>query len=204
MTPPDARSLIRLVGEWGNAHLVCVSIKQNSKGHQVETKKLTEEQANAVQGEVEKFTSREIPGFVEWMRLQWELNAPALLCSNPPNHVYDVEDGTVDLSIGEVDVAGKREHYDYCKGGIYAFAIKAEGKLRKVVRAIPTFSSEQQLEAAMAFLLEHRKGSYVCNTVEWREVAAIVGHSTEGLDGPFYRGVCETVLEVFRKERWID
>jgi hypothetical protein len=174
----------------------------NRKGKKV-VKTVSKKKAKAVEAKVKEFTSREFPEFEKWLQAQWRANPSALLCSNPPNKVYDVEDGTLDLSIGEVAVARKRELFDHCTGGIYAFAIKAEGKLREVVRAIPELGADDQLEAAMAFLLEYRNGSYVCNDPLWLEVAKIGVHS-DNLENPFYKGICEAVLEVFRKEGWID
>jgi hypothetical protein len=140
---------------------------------------------------------------VAWLKEQWEANPPALLADNPPNHVYDVEDGTKDLSIGQTSVEQKRAHHESLSKGIFAYEIVCDGDLRTVVRLVPKLKEDPQQEAAMAFLLEYRKGSYICNTAEWRDCAVIVG-KLEGLENPFYKGVCEAILEVFRKEGWID
>jgi hypothetical protein len=173
----------------------------------MKTKKLTKRQQKAVRAIVKRFTSREIPGFVEWMRAQWRANPSALLAANPANHMHDFLDGSLDLSIGAKAVRQKRSHHHHCeKYPRFAYNIEAAGKLRKVVRAIPERSADDQLEAAMAFLLEYRDGSFLCNDPLWPDVARIVGNlgNLDNLDNPFYKGVCEAILEVFRKEGWID
>jgi len=170
----------------------------------VKTKKLTKKAVKTVKAKVAEFTNREFPGFVVWLKEQWKANPSALLAANPANHVHDVEDGSLDLSLGGEAVRLKRSHHRHCqKDPRFAYKIEAAGKLRKVVRAIPKLSADDQLEAAMAFLLEYRNGSYVCNDPLWWEVAKIVGQ-LDNLDNPFYRGICEAVLVVFRKEGWID
>jgi hypothetical protein len=164
--------------------------------------KLNKEQKNAVQAIVRQYTSQEFPGFVAWLKEQWEANPPALLADNPPNHSYDVEDGTLDLSIGNKSVQQKRKHHEDLSGGIFAYRIRNDSDFRTVVRFLPTLSEDAQQEAAMAFLLEYRKGSYLCNTTEWRDAAVILGKA-DNLDNPFYQAVCQAILGVFREESWI-
>lgn len=175
----------------------------NRKGKKVKTT-LSKKKTKAVQAKVKKFTSREFPEFEKWLQAQWRANPSALLCSNPPNKVYDVEDGTLDLSIGGEAVRQKRSHLRYVKkeDSRFAYKIEAAGKLRRVVRAIPKLSADDQLEAAMAFLLKYRDGYFLCNDPLWRDVAKIVGE-LDNLENPFYKGICEAILEVFRKEGWI-
>ena len=48
--------------------------------------KLNDSAAQAVNNNISKFTTREFPGFVTWLREQWEANPPAILAVNPPNH----------------------------------------------------------------------------------------------------------------------
>jgi hypothetical protein len=159
--------------------------------------------AKVVKGIIEQYTTREFPGFVAWLKEQWEANAPALLADNPPNHSYDVADGTMDLSIGQTSVKQKRAHHKHLKRGIFAYQIRCDDDFRTVVRSVPELSEDAQQEAAMAFLLEYRKGSYLCNTQEWRDIEVIVGKS-EGLDNPFYKDVCQATLKVFQGQGWID
>lgn len=164
--------------------------------------KLSKAASKVVNGIVEQFTSREFPGFVSWLKEQWEANPPALLADNPPNHSYDIEDGTLDLSIGQKAVDLKRKHHEDLSGGIFAYKIRSDADFQSVVRFIPTLSNDAQQEAAMAVLLEYRKGSYLCNTTEWRDAAVIVG-TADNLDNPFYASVCRAILEVFREQGWI-
>jgi|688.fasta_scaffold898976_1 hypothetical protein len=164
--------------------------------------KISKKQRKAVKAIVKQYTSREFPEFEVWLTEQWNTNPPAILADNPPNHISDVEDGTIDLSVGRPSVTQKREHHKHLKGGIFAYRIRCDDDFRAVVRFIPKMSEDAQQEAAMAFLLEFRKGSYLCNTQEWREVAAVVGNK-DNLDNPFYKAVCQAILEVFRKEGWI-
>lgn len=176
-------------------------IINTSKGTNMKTK-LTKKAAKAVKTITQRFTDQELPGFVAWMKEQWEANPPAILATNPPNHSYDIEDGTHDVSIGEKAVAQKRKHHQDLSGGIFAYRIRCDDDLRTVLRSLEKLSSDDKQEAAMAFLIEYRNGSYVENEKEWREVGAIVGNK-DCLDNPFYKGVCEAILEVFRKEGWI-
>jgi hypothetical protein len=87
-------------------------------------------------------------------------------------------------------------------GTIWAFHIDAEGRYRKVLAGLSKMKADDQMEAAMAFLLEYRKGSYLCNEAIWRQVAEKVGKA-EGLDNPFYVGVCKKILKLFKSEGWL-
>ena len=164
--------------------------------------KLSEAATMDVKGIVEMYTAREFPGLVSWLKEQWEANPPALLADNPPNHSYDIEDGTLDLSIGKDAVKQKRQHHQALSGSIFAYQIRSDADFRTVVGFVPKLSSDAQQEAAMAFLLEYRQGSYLCNTREYRDAELIVGKK-ENLDNMFYSNVCQAILEVFREQGWI-
>lgn len=158
--------------------------------------------AKAVGKIINQFTSQEFPGFVEWLKKLWEDNPPAILAVNPPNHSYDCEDGTHDLSVGSKSAERKRRHHQDLSGSIFAYRIRCDGDFRAVLRSLDTLAWDDKQEAAMAFLLEYRNGSYLCNTAEWKDVAAIVGNK-DNLENPFYAGICRAILKVFRKEGWI-
>lgn len=168
----------------------------------MKTKKLSKAAEKKVKSIVVQYTDREFPEFVTWLKKQWEANPPALLADNPPNHSYDVEDGTLDLSIGRDAVERKRKHHEDLSKGIFAYRIRSDSDFRTVVRLLPTLPQDAQQETAMAFLLEFRKGSYLCNTAEFRDAAVIVGQK-DNLDNHFYLGVCQAILEVFREQGWI-
>ena len=166
--------------------------------------KLTKSAAEAVATITGQFTTREIPGLVNWLKKLWEENPPAVLAVNPPNHSYDVEDGTHDLSLGEKAVKQKRQHHQDLSGSIFEYRIVFDGSFRILLGALKGMSEEVQQEAAMAFFLEYRQGNYLCNTPEWREVARILENKSDNLDNPFYKGVCVAILEMFRAEGCMD
>jgi hypothetical protein len=153
---------------------------------------------------VRTWAARELPGFMKWMCELVEVNPPALLANNPPNHVYDVEDGSLDLSVSEVDVERKLSHHEALSGTIFAYKIRKQGKFRKVLRGISGMKEEDRLEAAMAFYVEWNDGSYLSNSAEYRSIDQLLDSSLDGLDHPFYKAVCETILEGFREQGWIE
>jgi hypothetical protein len=156
---------------------------------------------------VDSFKAREFSRFESWMEARLEKNSPAVLAPNPPNHVYDVEDGTLDLVVGKREVARKASHQ---KRIAPAYALK-EGPFREVLASIATLAREEQLEAAMAFLVEYRK-AFLDNAPEYkqfektlgRELRTATGRMVEGLDNPFYRGVCEAALRLFKENGWVQ
>lgn len=155
---------------------------------------------------VQSFKEREFPNFADWMEKRIQRNEPAVLAPNPSNHTYDVEDTTLDLVVGKRDTARKIAHQ---KKMTPAYILK-QGSFREVLESATRLPREQQLETAMAFLVEHRKGSLLDNAPEYkqcakklgREYQTSTGRMVEGLENPFYRGVCEAVLELFTEKGW--
>lgn len=156
---------------------------------------------------VESFKAREFPSFEDWMEKRLQKNNPAVLAPNPSNHTYDVEETTIDLTVGKRDSARKIEHQ---RKTMPAFIIE-EGTFRQVLGSVSKLPPEQRLEAAMAFLVEQRKGSLLDNAPEYkrfdktlgREFRTGTGRMAEGLDNPFYRAVCEAVLNLFEEKGWV-
>jgi hypothetical protein len=165
---------------------------------------LTKKQATQIERITQAFTESEFPGFVKWMKDQWKANRPALLAVNPPNHKSDIEDGTHDVVIGRKQVILKRKHHQDLQGSIFEYRIRFDGSLRGLLGALTNMSEEVQQEAAMGFFLDYRKGNYLCNTAEWREVAKVLDNKSNNLYNPFYKGVCVAILEMFRAEGWMD
>jgi hypothetical protein len=157
---------------------------------------------------VASFKAREFSRFESWMDAQIKKNSPAVLVPNPPNHIYDVEDGTLDLVVGKRDAARKASHQKRIEP---AYVLK-QGPFREVLASVATLSRQEQLEAAMAFLVEHRKGSLLDNAPEYKQFERILGRElrtpagrmVEGLDNPFYRGVCEAALRLFKENGWVQ
>jgi len=166
---------------------------------------LTKTQATQIERILQAFTESEFPGFVNWMKGQWKANRKALLAVNPPNHKSEIEDGTHDVVIGQKQVIRKRKHHQDLKASIFEYRIRFDGRLRDLLGALKSMSEEVQQEAAMAFFLDYRQGNYICNTVEWREVAKVLDNNkSNNLYNPFYKGVCVAILEMFRAEGWMD
>jgi len=157
---------------------------------------------------VESFKAREFPAFVAWMETRLHTNSPAVLAPNPANHIYDTEDGTLDLAVGKHDVARKISHQ---KKMAPAYILK-QGSFREVLESVSKLPREQQREAAMAFLFAHKKGDLLDNAPEYKQfektltpgLRTATGRMVEGLDNPFYRGVCEAVLDLFKENGWIQ
>lgn len=156
---------------------------------------------------VASFKAREFPAFADWMEKRLQKNSDAVLAPNPSNHVYDVEDPTIDLTVGKRNAARKIEHQ---KKMTPAHILK-QGSFREVLESVSRLPHEQQLEAAMAYLVEQRKGSLLDNAPEYKQFAKKLGREyqtdtgrmKEGLENPFYRGVCEAVLDLFKENGWI-
>lgn len=156
---------------------------------------------------VESFKAREFPAFVAWMETRLHKNSPAALAPNPANHIYDTEDGTLDLAVGKHAAARKVSHQ---KKMAPAYILK-QGSFREVLESVSKLPREQQLEAAMAFLVEHKKGDLLDNAPEYKQfqkargqgLRTTAGRMVKGLDNPFYRGVCEAVLDLFKKNGWV-
>lgn len=201
MAPLYVRSLTHLSGDWESAQQMRVI---PTPKYPMKKAALTEEKAREIEQITKAFTQSEFSAFVIWMRDQWEENPPALLAVNPPNHSYDVEDGTHDLSIGHTSVVRKRKHHEALQGGIFEYQIRCDGSFREILRVLTSMPVNVQQEAAMAFFLEYQQGNYLCNTPEWREVARILEDKSENLANPFYKGVCVAILEMFREEGWMD
>lgn len=157
---------------------------------------------------VASFKAREFPAFVDWMEKRVQKNSPAVLAPNPSNHTYDAEDGTIDLAVGKRNAARKIEH----QRKITPAYIVKEGSFREVLESVSRMPREQQLEAGMAFLVEQRKGSLLDNAPEYRQFAKKLGREyqtstgrmKEGLENPFYRGVCEALLGLFKERGWVE
>ncbi len=156
---------------------------------------------------VESFKAREFPAFEDWMKKRLQKNSPAVLAPNPANHKFDVEDGTIDLAVGKREAARKIEHQ---KKMTPAYVLK-QGSFRQVLESVSRLPREQQLEAAMAFVVEQRKGSLLDNAPEFKQFEKTLrqdhrtatGRMVEGLENPFYRGVCEEVLNLFKENGWV-
>jgi hypothetical protein len=156
---------------------------------------------------VESFKAREFPAFTDWMKERLQKNSDAVLAPNPSNHIYDVEDPTIDLTVGKRNAARKIEHQ---KKMTPAYILK-QGSFREVLESVSRLPHEQQLEAAMAYLVEQRKGSLLDNAPEYKqfekklgqEYQTNTGRMKEGLENPFYLGVCEAILDLFKENGWV-
>jgi hypothetical protein len=156
---------------------------------------------------VESFKTREFPGFKAWMEKRLHKNSPAVLAPNPANHVFDSEESSLDLAVGTRDAARRIQHQ---KNIPPAYILK-QGPFREVLESVSSLPHEQQLEAAMAFLVEHKKGDLLDNAPEYKqfektmgqELRTATGRTPEGLDNPLYRGVCEAVLDLFKENGWV-
>jgi hypothetical protein len=142
---------------------------------------------------------------MKWMREQWIENPIAILSTNPPNHESDVEDESMDIALGKEAVSFKRKHHQALEGSLFSYTIRQEGRFQKVVRSFSKLSHKEQLESAMALFVEASDGYLVCNAPEFKDVEELVGRrSAEGLDNPFYRAVCEAILEGFVESGWME
>jgi hypothetical protein len=157
---------------------------------------------------VESFKAREFPAFVAWMETRLHKNSPAVLAPNPANHIFDSEESSLDLAVGKRASARRIQHQ---KNIPPAYVIK-QGSFREVLESVSKLPREQQLEAAMAFLVEHKKGDLLDNAPEYKQfqktlgqgLRTAAGRMVEGLDNPFYRGVCESVLDLFKDNGWVQ
>jgi len=158
---------------------------------------------------VESFKAREFPSFADWMEKRLQKNNPAVLAPNPSNHTYDIEETSIDLAVGKRDVARRIEH----QRKITPAFIHKTGTFREVLQSVASsdFSKRERREAAMAFLVEHRKGCLIDNSPEYKKFEKTRGHEfrtptgrmAEGLENPFYRAVCEAVLNLFEEKGWV-
>ena len=156
-----------------------------------------------VQNKLESFGVREFPSFMRWMRERWEENPRTLLSMNPPNHAHDVEDGSMDIALRE-ECELKLKHQQSVAGTLFSFKVRKEGRFQKVIRSLSSLPMDEQLEAVMALFVEFRSGDFICNTAEFRYIEENLGASFEGLDNPFYRAVCEAILEGFVESGWME
>lgn len=149
----------------------------------------------ALQVALESFANREISRFVTWAKESWQENAPAVLSVNPPNHVYDVEDGSIDLTLGSEQVQRKLDHHKEMVATIFSYKLLKVGSFREVTEyLLRSLTGDEQLEGAMAFYLDSNNGSYLCNCGEWRSLSQNFDMA-EGLENGFYKGVAEMLLK---------
>jgi hypothetical protein len=73
--------------------------------------------------------------------------------------------------------------------------------LREVIEAIPKLSPKSQQESAMAFYVEYRH-NFVANSQEGQKLEESFRNLPDGLDNPFYAGVCEAILTRFKELGW--
>lgn len=144
---------------------------------------------------VEDFCSRALPKFVEWARRIAAENPPAVLAEEPPNHVYDVADGSMDFTVGREAVERKLDHHRQLATTIFNFKILKIGNVQDVFEFLSTLEASAALEAAMAVYVEHASGSYVSNSPEYQRLEKAYGPFKDNLENPFYKGVCEAIIE---------
>ncbi len=147
--------------------------------------------------------SPKFASFVSWMDEAIKKNEPAILSENPPNHSFDLADGTMDLAVGDRQVGLKRQQHRDLAEGLFAFTIEKAGSFTEVLAFVGQMRGEAQLEAAMAFYVASQH-EFLSSSQQWCELAKKFGwNMPELLENPFYKGVCEQILKVFRERGWI-
>ncbi len=136
-----------------------------------------------------------------WMEEQVEKDQPTLLHTNPPNKIYDLEDGTFNLVLTEKLVALSKEQCSAQAAGLWAFKIDSEGSFREVLSIVGNKKGNDRLEASMAFYNEGVDG-FLSNSKIWQSLAQTYG-TMETVENPFYRGVCLEILNFFQEKGWI-
>lgn len=154
--------------------------------------------------EAEDFvTSAEFDCFVQWMNKVVEKNELSLLSTNPPNHIYDLEDGTMDIQLGPENVDRKRAQQQAQAKTPFLFAIIKEGTVTEVLAFVASMQGDAQLEAVMAFYVR-ATGQYVSSTEQWRRLCERFGWGlSSDINNPFYRRIGEGILQKFRERGWI-
>jgi hypothetical protein len=144
---------------------------------------------------------QQIISVVEGLR---QKNQQALLATNPPNHEHDLEDGTMNLQIGEDNVAVTKKRYESLAETPFPFTIVKEGSIQEVLAFVGALEGNKQLEAAMAFYVSATNGRFLSSTDQWRKlVQTHGGQFFATIESPFYRRVCEGILDAFRERGWM-
>jgi hypothetical protein len=167
--------------------------------------KFSDEDVVELKAKAQEFVKADkFSAFMKWMDEAVESDEPALLSSNPPNHVYDLEDGTMDLAVGGRLVALKRQQCQHQEKTIFSFKILKEGSFREVLASLRDMQNlEAKQEAAMAFYVR-ALGEYVSSSLQWQELSRRFGRNMpEKVDNPFYREICEIILNRFQGRGWI-
>jgi hypothetical protein len=164
----------------------------------------------AIQRAVADFSMRELPKLMLWLDGAVTENGRACLCDCPPPKdasLFDVR--AMELVLGARECAQKLQS---CRSSVLL-----RGTLRTVLSCCSNLNEDEKLEAAMAIFRRSEQGYPVPESVEWRSLLERFKpgpqstpeqkrlYSDFSLDqnaeNPFYRGVCEFILEKLKDAR---
>ena len=158
----------------------------------------------AVQRAVADFSMRELPPLMAWLQDAVADNGRACLCDCLPERdatLFDVP--TMELVLGTRECAQRLK--------INPSLIRFRGTLRAVLSCCSSLEEDSKLEAAMAVFRRSERGYPVQESSEWRSLLDRFKPGPRptpeqerlyldfSLDrnvlNPFYRGICEFILE---------
>lgn len=163
----------------------------------------------AMQRAVGEFLMRELPSLMNWLEGALATNDRACLCDCLPERdatLFDIP--AMELVLGARDCALKLKFNHSL--------IRFRGNLRTVLSCCSNLSPDEKLEAAMAIFRRSERGYPIHESIEWRSLLERFKpgsrptaeqerlHSDFSLDrniqNPFYRGICEFILEKLKNE----
>ena len=157
-----------------------------------------------IQRAVADFSMRELPKLMHWLDGAVTENGRACLCDCPPDKdstLFDIR--PMELVLGARECANKLR--------LHRSSVRFRGTLRTVLSCCSSLNEDEKLEAAMAVFLRSEQGYPVPESIEWRSLLERFKPGPQStpeqkrlysdfsldknVENPFYRGVCEFILE---------
>jgi hypothetical protein len=156
-----------------------------------------------IKSKVASFCARELLQFRVWIDQTVRSNPLCYIIRNPPNHSYDLVDGSFSVNIVSryEDIKELKQREKAAKNNWWSFEVVYTGRFLDIFAFVQSESPEDRRQLVLALLRQYNSG-LLWNCAEVFALRQTLPMADE--DNPFYDGVAEVILNQLHQKELIQ